>query len=201
MLKLEKGSRLNLEKELGLDYVKIGLAWGEKRFDTEEDYDADLTVFVLEEDGTPYGKVVTNAPHADGWVAFYNQTDLGNGAIKHSGDNKKGNAPGDDETIEIDFPKLPANVTRVAAIVTIHDAIKKNQNFGKMNSSAATVYDRSGKAVATFVPEEVPNSKATALIFIEAKKNSSGQWVIQTIAEGFEKGLADFFTAYKVPGY
>ena len=200
-LSLQKGQRLNLSKDLGLDYVVVGLGWDPRKFDSQEDFDLDATAFVLAEDGTPFGRVLTQPKETDGWVCFYNQPDVGNGAVKHLlGDSKDGGGDGDDEQIGIDFTKLPSNASRIAIVVTIHEAQDRKQNFGRVDNAYAKVYDKNGaeKAVCN-LSDDV--SISTAMMFVEFKKNSSNQWVIQSVMEGFNKGLEDFFKAFQVPGF
>lgn len=201
MLSLEKGQRLNLSKDLGLDYVVVGLGWDPRKFDSQEDFDLDATAFVLEDDGTPFGKVLTLPKETDGWVCYYNQADIGQGAVKHLlGDNKNGGGAGDDEQIGIDFKKLPAQASRVAIVVTIHEAVSRDQKFGRVDNAYAKIYDKAMKEQAVCNLSD-DASTSTAMMFVEFKKNASNQWVLQNVMEGFIKGLEDFFKAFKVPGF
>lgn len=49
--------------------------------------------------------------------------------VKHMGDNRTGEGEGDDEQIEIDLTKIPANIERIAFTATIYDADVRRQNF------------------------------------------------------------------------
>lgn len=199
-LSLAKGERLNLSKEFGLKASVIGLGWDPKKFDSQSDFDLDASLFVLKEDGSPFGRVLTLPTANDGWVAFYGQTTLPGGCVEHTGDNRTGGGEGDDEQIKVDFSKLPAEATRCAVIVTIHEGAARKQNFGQVDNAFCKIYDAAGKELAKYDLNEQA-STATAMMFVEFKKNASGDWVMQAVGEGFNKGLQDFFTAYKVPGY
>jgi tellurium resistance protein TerD len=200
MLSLQKGQKLNLAKEFGLTVASIGLGWNAKKFDSQNDFDLDASLFVLKEDGSPFGRVLTLPTANDGWVCFYGQPSLPGGVVVHSGDNRTGDGEGDDETIKVDFTKMPTEASRVAVIVTIHEGASRRQNFGQVDEAYAKLYDASGKLLAEYDLDEGA-STATAMMFVEFKKNSSGEWVMQAVGEGFNKGLVDFFAAYKVPGY
>lgn len=200
-LTLEKGSRLNLSKTFGLKAAILGLGWDPKKFDSQEDFDLDATAFVLEEDGTPFGKVITLPKETDGWVCYYNQPNVGNGAVEHMGDNRTGGGAGDDETIKIDFTKLPAQASRIAVVVTIHEAGPRKQNFGRVDSAFVKIYDETGGKELAMANLSDDASTSTAQMFVEFKKNAEGQWVLQVIGEGFNKGLGDFFHVFKVPGF
>ncbi|NDZ74283.1 TerD family protein, partial [Streptomyces sp. SID10362] len=51
---------------------------------------------------------------------------LGNGSLVHSGDNQTGHGDGDDETVTVEFARIPANIT---SIVFIAAAYKKRSSF------------------------------------------------------------------------
>jgi tellurium resistance protein TerD len=201
MLNLQKGQKLNLSKELGLKTAIVGLGWTPKKFDSQQDFDLDATLFVLkDEPGNPFGRVLTLPTADEGWVCFYGQPSLPGEVAKHSGDNRSGNGDGDDEQITIDFSRMPAEASRCAVIVTIHEGADRRQNFGQVDEAYAKIYDANGKLLAEYDLDENA-STATAMMFVEFKKNGSGEWVLQAVGEGFDKGLADFFSAFKVPGY
>jgi tellurium resistance protein TerD len=196
MLTLEKGSRLNLAKESGLDFVRVGLGWTEKKFESQADFDLDASAFVCDASGC----VLTLPPHPSAWMLFYNQLKLGNSALEHSGDERTGASEGDDETITIDFTKLPPQAAHVAIVVTIHDAHQRRQNFGMIQEAHARIYDKTGLARAEYKLME-DASTATSLLFVEFKKNGAGEWVMMTVGEGFKSGLEKFCEMFKVPGY
>lgn len=200
-LSLAKGQRLNLSKEFGLEYAVVGLGWDPRKFDSQEDFDLDATAFVLEEDGTPFGKVLTLPKETDGWVCYYNQKEIGNGAVKHLlGDNQNGGGDGDDEQIGINFKLLPPQASRIAVVVTIHEGKERQQNFGRVDNAYARVLDKNEKELAIYNLSD-DASTFTAQMFVEFKKNAGGEWVLQAVGEGFIKGLGDFFKAFKVPGF
>lgn len=201
MLSLAKGQKLNLSKEFGLKVVKIGLGWNPRKFDSQKDFDLDASLFVLkEEPGNPFGRVLTLPTANDGWVCFYGQPNLPGDVAVHSGDNRTGSGEGDDEVITVDFTKMPAEASRCAVIVTIHEGADRRQNFGQVDDAYAKIYNEGGTLLAEYDLDEKA-STATAMMFVEFKKNSSGEWVMQAVGEGFNKGLGDFFSVYKVPGY
>lgn len=201
MLNLQKGQKLNLSKEFGLKTAVVGLGWNPKKFDSQTDFDLDATLFILKEEaGNPFGRVLTLPTAEDGWVCFYGQPALPGDVAKHSGDNRSGSGDGDDEQIFIDFSKMPADASRAAVIVTIHEGAARRQNFGQVDDAYAKIYDANGTLLAEYDLDEGA-SLATAMMFVEFKKNTSGEWVLQAVGEGFDRGLGDFFSAYKVPGY
>lgn len=200
MLSLAKGQKLSLSKDMGgLKVAIIGLGWTPRRFESQSDYDLDASCFVLKDDGSQFGAVVTNPEPSNGWVCFYGQSQLPGSAVIHSGDARTGDASGDDEQIKIDFSKMPAEAARVAVIITIHEGSDRKQNFGQIDDAYAKVYDESGKELYQFDLDASASSN-TAVMMVEFKK-TNGDWVMQAVGEGFNQGLGDFFKVFKVPGY
>ncbi|MEO0043734.1 MAG: ral stress protein [Bacteroidota bacterium] len=129
--KVESGQRINLSKsQPGLKRVKIGLSWDVKDGVTA---DLDASALVLNEQE----KMLTEES-----IVFYNQLELYQGAIKHSGDERAGDKEGDDETITIDLSKLPADVKIILAVITIYgESQGALVNFGRVKNASVRLYD------------------------------------------------------------
>lgn len=88
---------------------------------------------------------------------------VGNGAVVHTGDNKTGAGEGDDETVFVEFSKIPAHVDAVVFVVA---AFKPGSSFDNANNVSLKVYDSSdGKpeVVADIWPSLLSNSNAFAV--------------------------------------
>ncbi|WP_225839342.1 TerD family protein [Streptomyces sp. NK08204] len=66
---------------------------------------------------------------------------MGNGALVHSGDNQTGRGHGDDETVTVEFARIPRNIT---SIVFVAAAFKKGSSFQKARNISFKVYDATG---------------------------------------------------------
>ncbi|MEU0136323.1 TerD family protein [Streptomyces sp. NPDC006296] len=66
---------------------------------------------------------------------------MGNGSLVHSGDNQTGRGDGDDETVTVEFARIPANIT---SIVFVAAAFKKASSFQKARNISFKVYDATG---------------------------------------------------------
>ena len=91
-------------------------------------------------------------------VIFYNQLDTNRG-VKSLGDNKVGSynnvGATDDETIIVDTTKVPSSTQEILFVVTIHDAVRRNQNFGMVKEAYIKVYnDDSGEELARYSLDE-----------------------------------------------
>ncbi len=89
-------------------------------------FDLDAAAFMLGENG--------KCPTEKEFI-FYGNLSHASGAVKHMGDNLTGEGEGDDEQIQIDLSKVPANVTKIAFTVTIYDAEPRRQNFGQVSNA------------------------------------------------------------------
>ncbi|MET8945756.1 TerD family protein [Streptomyces sp. NPDC004542] len=66
---------------------------------------------------------------------------MGNGSLVHSGDNQTGRGDGDDETVTVEFARIPSNIT---SIVFVAAAFKKGSSFQKARNISFKVYDATG---------------------------------------------------------
>lgn len=179
---LSKGQRVSLDKNI----VKalVGLGWDTNKYDGGYDFDLDAAAFLLGDNG----KV-----SCDEDFIFYNNLVSRNEAVVHTGDNLTGEGDGDDEVITIDFSKMPANVSKIAITVTIHDAVNRHQNFGQVSNAyvrvakMASAEDLSGEEVLRFDLME-DFSIETAIVVCEIYKHGN-DWKFNAIASGYQGGL------------
>ncbi|WCF11370.1 TerD family protein [Paenibacillus thiaminolyticus] len=180
-ISLAKGQRIDLTKtNPGLTKVIIGLGWDINKYNTGQDYDLDASAFLLHEDGKAKGLED---------FLFYNNANLFNGAVIHTGDNRTGAGDGDDEQIIIDFPKVPGHIQRIGITVTIHEAEQRNQNFGHVSNAFVRVVDETtGREVLRYDLGE-DFSLETAVVICELYRQGS-DWKFQAVGSGFNGGLA-----------
>ncbi len=178
---LSKGGNVSLSKEApGLSSVTVGLGWDVRATDGTA-FDLDASAFVLGDNG----KVLSDAH-----FIFYNNKSSPDGSVVYGGDNRTGDGAGDDETVKIDFAKLPADVKKVVIGVTIHEGKERRQNFGSVSNAYARVLnDADGKELARFDLSEDGSTNA-AMIFVELYRGPAGDIKVKAIGEGWESGLA-----------
>lgn len=105
------------------------------------------------------------------------------------GDNLTGAGEGDDEQIEVDLSKIPANVSKIAFTVTIYDAEVRRQNFGQVSNAFIRIVDEvTGQELIRYDLGE-DFSIETALVVGELYKNNN-EWKFNAIGSGFQGGLA-----------
>ena len=195
-INLTKGSRINLTKEAPtLTKLRVGLGWMPNATDTGADFDLDVTAFGLTLDAQGEPKLAGRKTDPD-YIVFYNNEKSVDGAIIHSGDSRKGEASGDDETITIDLTLLSPTVDEISFIVTIHEAIARRQNFGQVPKSHIALYDdATGNLIARYDLGEDFSSE-TAVQFGSVYKREDGAWAFKAVGAGYNLGLDAFVTGY-----
>jgi tellurium resistance protein TerD len=185
-ISLSKGGNVSLSKEdPGIKQIRIGLGWDE-RATTGADFDLDASAFLLNAEGK-----VRNEKD----FIFYNQLKSVDGSVVHQGDNRTGEGEGDDEVINVDLEKVPADVVKIAITVTIHESQARGQNFGQVaNAFARVVNDVSNNEVVRYDLTE-DYSTEDAMIFAELYRHN-GEWKFRAVGQGFSNGLAGLATNY-----
>ncbi|MBW1600983.1 TerD family protein [Streptomyces sp. JJ66] len=105
---------------------------------------------------------------------------LGNGSLVHSGDNQTGHGDGDDETVTVEFGRVPPNIT---AIVFVAAAFKKQSAFKNARNISFKVYDATGgstQQVADIWPSLLTTDNGCAVA--KAIREGAG-WKLQVINE------------------
>lgn len=178
-ISLSKGGNVSLTKEApGMDEVIVGLGWDTRATDGQ-DFDLDASCFMLGADG----KV-----RSDSDFIFYNNLKSTDGSVTHNGDNRTGAGEGDDETIEVNLVKVPADVSKLVIAVTIHEAQTRKQNFGQVsNAFIRIVNKKTGQEVARFDLSEEASTN-TAVIFGELYRHNN-EWKFRAVDQGFDGGL------------
>ncbi|MDL4774344.1 MULTISPECIES: TerD family protein [Thermomonosporaceae] len=177
---LSKGGNVSLSKEApGLTAVVVGLGW-DVRTTTGTDFDLDASALLLDASG----KVPSN-----GHFVFFNNLKSPDGSVEHTGDNVTGEGEGDDEQIKVDLAAVPAEVTRIAFPVSIHDADARGQNFGQVRNAFIRVVNQAGEAELARYDLSEDASTETAMVFGELYRNGA-EWKFRATGQGYASGLA-----------
>ncbi|MFL0419237.1 TerD family protein [Sphingomonas sp. 179-I 2A4 NHS] len=187
-ISLSKGGNVSLSKEApGLDAIMVGLGWDVRATDGQ-DFDLDASAFLLNASGK-----VRN----DSDFCFYNNKIVAGGAAEHQGDNRTGEGEGDDEQIKITLSKVPADVDKIAVVVTIHDGEKNGQSFGQVSNAFIRLVDeKTGKEVVRYDLSE-DASVETAMILGEVYRHGN-DWKFRAVGQGFKGGLGPLASNYGV---
>ena len=187
-ISLNKGGNVSLTKEApGLKSIRVGLGW-DVRLTEGAAFDLDASAFML----NAVGKVRSDAD-----MIFYNNLKSVDGSVEHLGDNLTGAGEGDDEVINVALDKVPADVEKLAFVITIHEAETRKQNFGMVSKAfARIVNDVGGTELARFdLTEDM--STETAMIVGEVYRHAN-EWKFRAVGQGHAGGLAALAKNYGV---
>jgi tellurium resistance protein TerD len=188
-ISLKKGERISLTKIApSLTAGFIGLGWDVNNTDTGNEFDLDVSLFVLGENE----KLVS-----DKHFIFYNNliSPDSEQSIKLLGDNRTGEGEGDDEGLLVDLRKIPPEVAKVVICVTIYEADKRQQNFGQVNNAYIRLVDVQTKEEVLRYDLTEDFSVETALIIAELY-NKGGEWRVNAVGSGFQGGLQALLDRY-----
>lgn len=179
-ISLSKGQKIDLSKASpGLIKAVIGLGWDTNKYSGGNDFDLDSSAFLVGENG----KVLNDLD-----FIFYNNLKSSNGSVVHTGDNRTGEGEGDDEQIKIDFGKVPNQIHKIAIAVTIHDALKRKQNFGQVSNAFVRVVNEENNQEVLRYDLAEDFSVETAIVVCEIYRYN-GEWRFSAVGSGFEGGL------------
>ena len=184
---LSKGQKVDLTKtNPGLTNVTVGLGWDTNKYDGGHAFDLDSSVFLLGADQ----KITTDSD-----FVFYNNPQGGNGSVVHAGDNTTGTGDGDDEQVKISLSAVPANIERIAFVITIHEADTRSQNFGQVSNSYVRVMNGATNEELIRYDLGEDFSIETAIVVGELYRHN-GEWKFSATGAGYQGGLAALATGY-----
>jgi len=186
---LRKGSKVSLNKMVpGLKKVTLGLGWDTNQYDGSYDFDLDASAFLVDSTG--------RCANSEDFI-FYNNVKHPSGAVLHTGDNRTGEGDGDDESIIIDFERIPSHIIKIAITVTIHDAEVRGQNFGQVSNAFIRMVDMNTDNEILRYDLGEKFSEETALVFGELY-SYEGEWKFNAIGSGFNGGLEALCRTYNL---
>ena len=182
-IKLEKGQRINLEKNNGskLTTVCVGVNWGaivkKGWFGMTRTEAVDLDASCAEFDAE--GNIIDRV-----WFRHLKSND---GAIKHSGDDRTGDTDGDDgldnEVITVDLTKLNPKTEKIAFVLNSF----QQQDFKTIPFASIRIYEGTPTVVKeVFATYDVANdptfaSNVSMVMGVFYKRN--GEWKFNAIGE------------------
>lgn len=191
---LTKGVNISLEKAVseGMEEVAIGLAWDE--IPGASSFDADSVAFMLDSENKLVANGVVYYGLASSGGAPFKSTD---GSVAHSGDNLTGKGSGDDETMTVTLPAVPASVEKITFIINIHDALARRQNFGQVPSCKARVYNKkTGEVLAKY--DLVEDFSAATAVEVGQLYRYEGNWKFKALGNSITAAnLQEIATKYK----
>ncbi len=183
-INLTKGNSLNLtKKEPALQKIMIGLGW-EMR--PGQALDLDAAVFILGNNG----KLLSESH-----LVFYNNLKSPDGAVQHTGDNRTGNADGDDEVILANLSTLIPSTEDLVFVVTIHESEARNHHFGLLQQAFIRLVDVETKREISRYDLDAEFSGFTEVEFAKLHKVNN-EWLFTAVGIGTKQGLQGYVNKY-----
>lgn len=185
---LAKGQKVSLSKmSAALDLIEVGLGWDVAQ-NSAIPYDLDVEAFMLGSNGKVLG---------DDWFIFYNQPMSPDGSCKHLGDNRTGDAVGDDETMQLKLSQVNSQVAKIAFVISINEALQRGHNFGGVQNAYVRVIDKStNKELIKFnLTDYFPDVTSMTVGELYLK---NGEWRFNAVGQGLKTDLAGLCGFYGV---
>jgi len=172
-INLQKGQKINLEKEAGgsLTRIVMGLGWdavkksGFLGFGGSKSIDLDASCLLFDEN-----KQLLDA-------VWFRQLKSRDGSIQHTGDNLTGDGEGDDEQIIVNLVKIPTNVRSLVFTVNSFTG----QDFSSIdNAFCRIVNDINNQEIARYNLSVQGSHKAQIMAKVY---RHNGEWKMHAIGE------------------
>jgi tellurium resistance protein TerZ len=173
-ISLTKGQAISLEKTSGpkLAQVTMGLGWDVKKSKGffglgggGGSIDLDASCLMFDASNQMVDQV------------WFRQLQSNDGSIRHSGDNRTGAGDGDDETINVNLEKLPANV--VTLIFTVNSFT--GDTFDRVENAFCRLVDASNRTeIAKYNLSSSGNHTGQVMAKVSRK---TGEWVMTALGE------------------
>lgn len=174
---LSKNQGISLAKAApAIVHARVGLGWNPRATDGAP-FDLDASVLMC--DST--GKAIS-----DSHFIFYNQLQDTAGSVIHNGDNRTGEGDGDDESVDLYLDKIPAEVAKLAIVVSIDQPQARRQNFGMVADAYVRLFDAENEQDSTTLLFELNEdaSTQTCILFAELIRED-GSWTFKAIGKGW----------------
>ena len=177
-INLQKGQKIDLTKtNPALKKIIVELGWNTGG---KANFDLDTSAFLLGADA----KVISA-----GDFIFYNNLKHSSGAVEHFGDNLVDAGGNSVEKICVNLDKIPAEISKIAFAVTIHEAEERKQNFRQIQGAFIKIVDAATDNDLIRYDLQENFSIETAIIAGEIYRHV-GEWKFSAIGTGFSGGLA-----------
>lgn len=169
----------------GVTHLAIGAAW-----DTSTGGSGRILGAIKKHKGIDLDNVaiLMQGPEPVIYVGLDNE-DPARGSVVSTGDEHTGKSAGDDETITVDFARVPAEITSILFTVA---AFKRGTGFEQAKNVEISVYDGTGGTVAK-VATIRPSLLGTGNLIVVAKAvRGASHWTLEVVNEHKKIKQGDF---------
>ena len=204
-IRLEKGQRINLEKETGAKLTNfcVGCNWGaivKKTFfglsSSVVDVDLDLSCLMFDAEGKPIDHIYSPLYRfGDRNVGLPNgKVDSVDHALHHTGDDTQGDQNGDDgldnEIITVDLNKVSSQTNSIVFFLNIYNNNEFSGDFSEIPYASIRMYEgTTTKVHSVFAQYDVAtkdNCRGMRALVMGKLYRRNGEWKFAAIGDAFE---------------
>lgn len=204
-IRLEKGQRINLEKETGAKLTSfcVGCNWGaivKKTFfglsSSVVDVDLDLSCLMFDDAGKPIDHIYSPLYRfGDRNVGLSNgKVDSIDRALHHTGDDTQGDQNGDDgldnEIITVDLNRVSAQTNSIVFFLNIYNNNEFSGDFSEIPYASIRMYEGTPtKVKSVFAQYDVAtkdNCRGMRALVMGKLYRRNGDWKFAAIGDAFE---------------
>lgn len=204
-IRLEKGQRINLEKETGAKLTNfcVGCNWGaivKKTFfglsSSVVDVDLDLSCLMFDAEGKPIDHIYSPLYRfGDRNVGLPNgKVDSVDHALHHTGDDTQGDQNGDDgldnEIITVDLNKVSSQTNSIVFFLNIYNNNEFSGDFSEIPYASIRMYEGTATKVhSVFAQYDVAtkdNCRGMRALVMGKLYRRNGEWKFAAIGDTFE---------------
>ena len=204
-IRLEKGQRINLEKETGAKLTNfcVGCNWGaivKKTFfglsSSVVDVDLDLSWLMFDAEGKPIDHIYSPLYRfGDRNVGLPNgKVDSVDHALHHTGDDTQGDQNGDDgldnEIITVDLNKVSSQTNSIVFFLNIYNNNEFSGDFSEIPYASIRMYEGTATKVhSVFAQYDVAtkdNCRGMRALVMGKLYRRNGEWKFAAIGDAFE---------------
>ena len=204
-IRLEKGQRINLEKETGAKLTNfcVGCNWGaivKKTFfglsSSVVDVDLDLSCLMFDAEGKPIDHIYSPLYRfGDRNVGLPNgKVDSVDHALHHTGDDTQGDQNGDDgldnEIITVDLNKVSSQTNSIVFFLNIYNNNEFSGDFSEIPYASIRMYEGTATKVhSVFAQYDVAtkdNCRGMRALVMGKFYCRNGEWKFAAIGDAFE---------------
>ena len=204
-IRLEKGQRINLEKETGAKLTNfcVGCNWGaivKKTFfglsSSVVDVDLDLSCLMFDAEGKPIDHIYSPLYRfGDRNVGLPNgKFDSVDHALHHTGDDTQGDQNGDDgldnEIITVDLNKVSSQTNSIVFFLNIYNNNEFSGDFSEIPYASIRMYEGTATKVhSVFAQYDVAtkdNCRGMRALVMGKLYRRNGEWKFAAIGDAFE---------------
>lgn len=204
-IRLEKGQRINLEKETGAKLTSfcVGCNWGaivKKSFfglmSSNVDVDLDLSCLMFDSEGKPIDHIYSPLYRfGDKNIGLPNgKLDSLDRALHHTGDDLQGDQNGDDgldnEIITVDLTKVSHQTNSIVFFLNIYNNNEFSGDFSEIPYASIRMYEGTAtKVKSVFAQYDVAtkeNCRGMRALVMGKLYRRNGDWKFAAIGDAFE---------------